>query len=73
MEDKKQFVEDLSKAIAPHLFDIGVMQLTYHKPGKLYPEEVLIYYINGYEEVINVTYDSPLGILKDICKQGFKY
>ena len=72
MENKQQFVEELSQVLSKHFVNIGVEKLEYFKPGKTYTEEVIITYTGGYRETVNVTFDSCVGILRDICKQGFR-
>lgn len=72
MEDKKQFIDDLSAVLSKYLWAVNVDKLEYFKPGKTYNEEVIITYANGYEEVVNVSCDSYVAMLRDICKQGLQ-
>ena len=66
MEDKKGFVEDLGNLISKYCVDIEGME--YFKPGNEYNEEVVITYVDGYQQTIDVHMDSILAILQDIAK-----
>ena len=66
MEDKKGFVEGLSNLISKHCR--GIESLEYFKPGNHYNEEVVITYDGGYQQTINVSWDSIPAILRDITR-----
>lgn len=66
MEDKKGFVEDLGNLLSKYCVDIEGME--YFKPGDEYNEEVVITYVDGYQQTIDVHMDSILAILQDIAK-----
>ena len=66
MEDKKGFVEDLGNLLSKYHSDVEKME--YFKPGKEYNEEVVITYVDGYQQTIDVHIDSILAILQDIAK-----
>ena len=66
MEDKKGFVEDLGNLLSKYCADIEGME--YFKPGNEYNEEVVITYVDGYQQTIDVHMDSILAILQDIAK-----
>lgn len=66
MEDKKGFVEDLGNLLSKYCVDIDGME--YFKPGDEYNEEVVITYVDGYQQTIDVHMDSILAILQDIAK-----
>lgn len=66
MENKKQFVEELSDTLSYHTDEID--SLEYVKPGHIYSEEVVVTYKGGYQQTINVSCSSPLGMLYDIAR-----
>lgn len=68
-KNKKEFVEELSKVFAKHLWPVNIAKLEYFKPGKTYEEEVVVTFTNGYQRIANVHCDSCLAIVKDLCKQ----
>jgi hypothetical protein len=67
MEDKKGFVEGLSYLLSKHCSCIEYME--YFKPGKEYSEEVVITYRGGYQQTVNVSWDSIPAILRDIARE----
>lgn len=73
MENKKQFVEELSALLSKYCWINGIRKLTYACPGKTYKEEVIVSYFGGHEEVVNVHMDNCLAILKDVCKRGLRH
>ena len=68
MEDKKGFVESLGYLLSNH--NVGVENMEYFKPGKEYNEEVVITYDGGYQQTINVSWDSIPAILRDIARNA---
>jgi hypothetical protein len=71
MTYKHEFIHDLSQVLSKYCKDDGLVKLEYFKPGNHFHEEVVITYDGGFQEIINVSYDSCIAMLKDICKQGF--
>lgn len=60
MENKKQFIEDLSNLLSRYCWSYGIRNLKYVIPGEKYNEEV----------IVNVSCDNYIAMLKDICKRG---
>ena len=72
MENKKQFIADLSVLLNRYCWSSGLRKLEYFSPGKTYREEVVITYYGDHTEVVNVNCDNDIAMLKDICKRGLK-
>ena len=70
MENKKQFISELSTVISKYCSDITSIE--YFKPGSLYNEEVVVIYKGSHEDVVNVTYDSCLQMLLDVCRNSLQ-
>ena len=65
MEDKKGFVEELGNLLSKYC-DIECME--YFKPGKEYNEDVVITHRGGYQQTVNVSWDSIPAIFRDIAR-----
>jgi hypothetical protein len=66
MEDKKGFVEGLGYLLSKHCS--GICGMEYFQPGKEYNEEVVVTYRGGYQQTINVSFDSIPAILQDVAR-----
>lgn len=66
MENKKDFVKELGSVLRDHCY--GIEKLEYFKPGKEYKEEVVVTYTSGYQQSINVSWDSISAMLRDIAR-----
>lgn len=66
MENKKGFVEGLGHLFNKYYSDIEGME--YFKPGQEYNEEVVITYEGGYQQTVNVSFDSIPAIFQDIAR-----
>lgn len=69
--NKHEFVQELSKLFIKYNDDFGIDCMEYQSPGQHYSEEVIIHWRgNGGTTIVNVTWDSYIGILRDIIRQG---
>ena len=70
-EDKKGFIEDLSKLFLKYNDNFGIDCMQYKCPGEHYHEEVNVYWKQGGCSHVNVSCDSYIGMLRDIMKGAF--
>lgn len=71
-EQKREYVE---KYLAPALIEMGagieVVEYTVdgNDPEGAFSEAVVVTFESGWTKTANVSWDSPLGIFKDVAKQ----
>lgn len=70
MENKKQFIQDLSDVFTKYTYNTSVEKMEYFRPGKIYDEEVVITFDGGWTRTVNVSWDSINAMVRDIVKQG---
>lgn len=70
MENKKQFISELSTVITKHCQNVEAIE--YFKPGSLYNEEIVVSYKGGHEDTVNVSCDSCLQMLLDVCRNSLQ-
>lgn len=66
LEDKAGFVRELGALLAKYSRE-DIAALTYHMDEDGF-EAVTIRFGNGYEKTVNVTCDSVIKIMQDVCK-----
>ncbi len=69
--NKHEFIQELSNLFIKYNDDFGIDCMEYRSPGQQYNEEVVIYWKGNTTTVVNVTWDSYIGMLRDVVKRGF--